>query len=134
MREAVPRLPVLCKIRVFPAYEDTLRYCEQLVAAGADLLTVHARTREEKRSSASLARWGFIERLKRDLYPVPVVANGNVRRLEDAEACLEQTGADGVMSASALLRNPALFTGVCYSRLQLAISYLHFAERFPHPL
>jgi len=96
MREAVPRLPVLCKIRVFPAYEDTLRYCEQLVAAGADLLTVHARTRDEKRS-----RWGFIERLKRDLYPVPVVANGNVRRLEDAEACLQQTGADERLLSSA---------------------------------
>ena len=132
MRNAVPAVAVLCKVRVFEQYEQTLHYCTELQLAGADLITVHARTRQEKRSSASLARWAFIRQLKIDL-DIPVIANGNVRRLADAEACLEATGADGVMSASALLRNPGLFSGQRFTRLQLALAYLHFAKRFKPP-
>ena len=38
-----------------------------------------------------------------------VIANGNVRTRADAERCLVATGADAVMSATALLANPRLF-------------------------
>ena len=40
-----------------------------------------------------------------------MIANGNVGSYEDAQACLEATGADAVMSAECLLWNPALFEG-----------------------
>ena len=43
---------------------------------------------------------------------IPVIANGNVRNLADADACLAATGADAVMSAESLLANPALFSRV----------------------
>ena len=133
MRAAAPRCAVLCKIRVLETYEATLDVCRRVVEAGCDVLTVHGRTRAEKRSSVHLARWDWIARLARALAPCPVVANGNVRTRRDAEACIAATGACGVMSASSLLRNPALFApgDRTYSRLQLALAYIYFARRDP---
>ena len=43
---------------------------------------------------------------------VPVLANGGVLNLEDAHALMAYTGADGVLSAEPLLKNPALFAYV----------------------
>ena len=43
---------------------------------------------------------------------IPVLANGNVLCLEDALRLMEETGADGVLSADPLLVNPALFSYV----------------------
>lgn len=41
---------------------------------------------------------------------IPVIANGNIRNLQDCYDCMEYTGADGVMSAVSLLEDPALFS------------------------
>jgi tRNA-dihydrouridine synthase len=103
-------VPVLAKIRIFPEYERTLAYATAIVDAGASVLTVHARTREQKRSALFLADWSVIRRLVDDLgHRCAIVANGNVRSRADAERCLQATGAVSVMSASAILVNPALF-------------------------
>jgi tRNA-dihydrouridine synthase B len=63
-------------------------------AAGIALVTIHGRTR------ASLygghADWSAI-RAVRDATSLPLLANGDVRSLEDARAILRETGADGVM-------------------------------------
>jgi tRNA-dihydrouridine synthase len=40
---------------------------------------------------------------------VPIIANGNIRTAHDIRQCLLDTGCDAVMSAEALLGNPALF-------------------------
>ena len=39
-----------------------------------------------------------------------VLANGDIRTRGEADACLEATGADGVLSAEPLLENPSLFS------------------------
>ena len=41
---------------------------------------------------------------------IPVLANGNILSLADANECMAYTGADGVLSADPLLANPALFS------------------------
>ncbi|XP_078442465.1 FMN-linked oxidoreductases superfamily protein [Wolffia australiana] len=104
------RVPVSCKIRIFPQLEDTIAYAKMLEEAGCSLLAVHGRTRDEKDGKKIRANWAAIRAVKNSL-KIPVLANGNIRHVEDAIDCLAETGADGVLSAEALLENPALFSG-----------------------
>ena len=122
-------IPVLCKIRVFASFEKTLEFALGLQEAGCCVLTVHGRTRQEKRASQFLARWDYIRRLKETL-SIPVISNGNIREFSDIDRCLKDTGADGVMSAHTLLLNPALFSGQKLSLSELALCYLDYAETY----
>lgn len=45
----------------------------------------------------------------REAVQIPVLANGNIRNLQDVHDCMAYTGAVGVMSAESLLEDPALF-------------------------
>jgi len=102
-------VPVTVKIRRFPNIEDTVDYAKRLEAAGASLLAIHGRTREQKRAKEVLADWEVIKAVKAAL-TIPVLANGNIRDLADAYECMKYTGADGVLSAESLLEDPALYS------------------------
>ncbi|GMH34293.1 hypothetical protein BSKO_02127 [Bryopsis sp. KO-2023] len=102
-------IPVTCKIRMFEELEPTLEYARMLERAQCSMLGVHARTRDKKDSVTSRADWDVIKAVKEAL-SIPVLANGNIRDLKDVHACMEYTGADGVMSAVSLLEDPALFS------------------------
>ena len=101
-------VPVTCKIRLFPELKDTLAYAKMLERAGCTMLAVHGRTREMKDCKRFRADWDAIKAVKEAL-SIPVLANGDIRNLDDIERCLEHTGCDGVLSADPLLVNPALF-------------------------
>lgn len=45
----------------------------------------------------------------REAVSIPVLANGNIRHLQDVHDCIAYTGVQGVMSAESLLDDPALF-------------------------
>jgi len=117
------RVPVTCKIRIFPELDKTIEYAKGIQAAGCQMLGVHGRTRDQKGHKTGLANWDYIKAVKQAL-TIPVIANGNVRDRAEAEACLAYTGCDGVMSAEGLLANPALFSGLDIPLAQLAREYL----------
>ena len=93
---AAVQVPVTVKTRLgwCGSDADPLSWCLQLQDAGAQLLTLHGRTREQGFKGS--ADWGAIAAVKQAL-TIPVIANGDINSPDDARRCLEQTGADGVM-------------------------------------
>jgi tRNA-dihydrouridine synthase B len=71
-----------------------MTWCRQLQEAGARLLTLHGRTRDQGFKGA--ADWQAIAAVRAAL-SIPVIANGDVNSPEDAQRCLAMTGAAGVM-------------------------------------
>jgi tRNA-dihydrouridine synthase B len=80
-------------------------WCRRLEAAGAQLLTLHGRTREQ--GFKGRADWDAIAAVKAALR-IPVIANGDINTPADALACLETTGADGVMVGRGTMGAPWL--------------------------
>lgn len=105
-------VPVTAKMRILETKEKTLEYANTIVSAGASILTVHGRQRDQKSHNTGLADWSVIRYLRENLPPDTVLfANGNILRHEDIARCLEATGADGVMSAEGNLCDPTIFAG-----------------------
>mmetsp|Transcript_4543 Transcript_4543/g.15981 ORF Transcript_4543/g.15981 Transcript_4543/m.15981 type:complete len:391 (+) Transcript_4543:61-1233(+) len=125
------RVPVLCKTRIFKTWEQTKELCLLVQGSGVACLTIHGRTRQQKRAATKPADWDVIKRIK-ELVQIPVVSNGNVLHHEDLDRCLAYTGCDGVMSACGLLADPSLFLAASprAPRVQMCRSYLEYAEKY----
>lgn len=99
--------PVSVKFRLGYT-QDEMNYVEfgqQMQEAGANFITIHARTRKQFYSGK--ADWTKIKELK-DNVDIPVFANGDITSVEDAIKCMEITKADGVAIGRAILGDPTL--------------------------
>ncbi|KAK4989509.1 tRNA dihydrouridine synthase [Elasticomyces elasticus] len=103
-------IPVTAKMRILETKERTLEYAKMILSAGASIITVHGRQREQKGHNTGLADWSVLRYLRENLPSETVLfANGNILRHEDIAKCLEETGVDGVMSAEGNLYDPSIF-------------------------
>ena len=104
---AAVQIPVTVKTRLgwCGSDADPVRWCQQLESAGAQLLTLHGRTREQ--GFKGEANWAAIAAVKQAL-AIPLIANGDVNSAEDALRCLAATGADGVMVGRGSMGSPWL--------------------------
>lgn len=103
-------VPVSVKTRLgWGSDDDILEFAPKLEQAGADLISVHGRTKVQGYSGK--ANWQRIGEVKK-LLKIPVLANGDINSAEDIEECLKITGADGVMIGRGALGNPWIFSFV----------------------
>ena len=103
-------IPVTAKIRILETKEKTLAYARRVLEAGASILTVHGRQRDQKGHKTGLADWSVITYLRDNLPPETVLfANGNILRHDDIARCFDATGADAIMSAEGNLYDPTIF-------------------------
>ena len=100
-------VPVTVKTRI--GWNDNeiniIDFARRMEAQGAQMLTLHARTRAQGYNGT--ARWEWIAQVKQAL-SIPVIANGDIFSVESAAKCLEMTNADGVMCSRGTLGYPFL--------------------------
>lgn len=107
VKDAVPRDTVVsAKIRL--GYEDktlAIENAQAVEAAGANMLTVHARTKVEGYKPP--AHWQWIAKIRHEV-SIPIVANGDIWNLADAIKCREVSGCNDIMVGRGALTIPNL--------------------------
>ena len=103
--------PVSVKIRI--GWDEksinAVEVAHAISAAGASMITVHGRTREQFYSGK--ADWSHIAAVKRAV-DIPVTGNGDVVDAKSAMDMMAQTGCDFVMIGRGALGNPWIFKEV----------------------
>ena len=104
-------LPLTAKIRLgIKLNEEKLRsFCLMLEEEGIDMLTVHARLKDEP--FARRPRWEWIAKVK-EWITIPVIANGGIFSVQDAKDCLRVSNADGLMLGQGAAIKPWLFAEI----------------------
>ncbi|NLZ76710.1 MAG: tRNA dihydrouridine synthase DusB [Spirochaetales bacterium] len=106
-------IPTSVKFRIGWDHESRnyLEFADAAIAGGADLLTLHARTRSQ--GYAPFAQWDCLTTLKIHLEKkgstVPLIGSGDLFEAEDAVRMLRETKVDGVMFARGAVGNPMIF-------------------------
>jgi tRNA-dihydrouridine synthase C len=107
VRTALPReVPVSAKLRL--GWDDPSAIhanADHAAAGGASWITVHGRTRAQ--GYRPPASWGPIGEVHRRL-GIPVVANGDIRTVEDLRRCRDVTGCRHFMLGRGALAHPGL--------------------------
>src|SRR5262245_8319402 len=101
-------LPVTVKIRSGwdEASRDPVSIARRCEAAGAQVITLHPRTRTDMFSGR--ARWEEIAKVV-EAVSVPVIGNGDITCAEDAWRMWRETGCAGIMIARGSFGNPWIF-------------------------
>ncbi len=101
-------LPVTVKIRTGwdKTCKNAVEMAKRLEDAGAALIAVHGRTREDMYTPG--VDYESIGLVKQNV-SIPVVGNGDIYSAEDAIGMFEKTGCDGIMVARGALGNPFIF-------------------------
>ena len=104
-------VPVTVKTRLGWNHEQLIitQLAEQLQDCGIQALTIHGRTRSQMYTGD--ADWTLIGEVKRNpRIHIPIIGNGDIRSLSDADAAFEQYGVDGVMIGRATFGCPWIFS------------------------
>jgi tRNA-dihydrouridine synthase B len=110
VRAAVEASPVPVTVKIRAGYSESTKNAPELAPmledAGASLICVHGRTREQMYSGK--VDLDIIREVKRAV-TVPVVGNGDVVSAESALHMLEYTGCDGLMIGGGAVGDPWIF-------------------------
>jgi len=105
-------IPVTVKIRAGwdSASVNAPEVAKIIEDAGASMITIHARTREQMYEPG--VDRSVITAVKRAV-SIPVLGNGDIYTAADALSMMAETGCDGVMIARGAMGNPWVFSEIC---------------------
>lgn len=117
-------MPVTVKMRIGwdDAHINILEMAKLAEEAGVQAIAIHGRTREQ--FYRGHADWQIIAKVREQLH-IPVIANGDVRTVQDLDKIRQVTGCEAVMVGRAAQGNPWVFR-------QLT-EYLRTGEVLPEP-
>ena len=104
-------LPVTVKTRLGWNHEQLIitTLAEQLQDCGIQALTIHGRTRAQMYTGE--ADWTLIGEVKRNpRIHIPIIGNGDIKSLDDAEHAFDTYGVDAVMIGRATFGCPWIFS------------------------
>ena len=102
-------IPVTGKMRL--GWDDCRTYkmvARMVEENGGALIALHGRTKEQ--GYGGMADWEAIAEVKATV-KIPVIGNGDVRKVADIKRMQAQTGCDAVMIGRGALANPWIFSG-----------------------
>jgi len=105
------KLPVTVKTRLGWNHEQLIitSLAEQLQDCGIQALTIHGRTRSQMYTGN--ADWTLIGEVKRNpRIHIPIIGNGDIKSLDDADQHFNQYGVDAVMVGRATFGQPWIFS------------------------
>jgi len=118
------KIPVTLKMRM--GWCDKTKNAASLAKIAEDLgikmITVHGRTRCQLYDG--VADWNFIATVK-NAVKIPVIANGDIKTIEDAQQALKLSNADGVMIGRGAYGKPWLINQISH--------YLKTGEKLLEP-
>lgn len=107
------KIPVTLKMR--KGWDDNHLNAPKLAKIAEDvgikMITIHGRTRCQMYKGQ--ADWWFISSVKNAIN-IPVIANGDIKTIEDAEKCLELSKADGIMVGRGTYGKPWLINQIMH--------------------
>jgi nifR3 family TIM-barrel protein len=105
------KLPVTVKTRLGWNHEQLIitTLAERLQDCGIQALTIHGRTRSQMYTGE--ADWTLIGEVKKNpRIHIPIIGNGDIKTLADADRAFDQYGVDAVMIGRATFGQPWLFS------------------------
>lgn len=102
-------ITVKMRLGVSRGDDQGVELAKRVEGAGASLITVHGRRRDEFYSGE--VDYESISKIKSSA-KIPVIANGGVFTKDDCDNLIKKTGCDGVMLARGALFNPQLFSQI----------------------
>lgn len=107
MKKAVS-VPISVKTRLgWSDDTDCLEFVKVVADAGAELISMHGRTKEQGYSGT--ANWMRVGEARAQVPHLPFFVNGDITTPELAKEALKQSGADGVLIGRGALGNPWAF-------------------------
>jgi len=105
------KLPVTVKTRLGWNFEQLIitSLAEQLQDCGIKALTIHGRTRSQMYTGN--ADWTLIGEVKRNPHiHIPIIGNGDIHSLDEADKAFDEYGVDAVMIGRATFGCPWIFS------------------------
>ena len=134
------KIPVTVKTRLGWNHEQLIitTLAEQLQDCGIQALTIHGRTRSQMYTGE--ADWTLIGEVKANpRIHIPIIGNGDIHSLEEADAAFERYGVDGVMIGRATFGCPWIFSrqqltfnqklDILEEQLRINVQRLHAEEQ-----